>query len=908
MPLVLADRVNETTTTTSTGTVTLAGAVSGYQSFAVIGNANTTYYTIVHQTANEWEVGIGTYTSSGTTLSRDTVLASSNSGSLVNFSAGTKFVFCDYPAGRAVYLDTATNVTIPGLTLSGGTANGVLYLNGSKVATSGTGLTFNGTTFTTTGAANFATSSGNVVVGATSVSGWPNGKLIVKQSNAGVDGGFSVTSSSNANTTYVSHTGTLATIGADYGSGGSYTPLTFLTGGSERMRLDSSGNLGLGVSPSAWSGATAIQVGSGSYASVSGSGTYGGAYTSNAYYNSGWKYIGSNNATLYQQLGGAHSWHTAASGTAGNTISFTQAMTLDASGQWLLGGTSLDNPQSWGRIAQVINSGSNGAAISVKDANNEFNIATYNSALIIADGVTERMRLDSSGNLGIGTSSPTVIGGYIAQTINGTSGSFTEYRENNSNTLRVGTDGGNGGFVFTQSTLPVRFGTNGVERVRITSTGLVGIGTSAPTSNGGSAAGLVHIHGAASGAWAINHYTNGTTGANAADGLIVGSIGADAYIYNYENSPIIFATNSAERMRLDSSGNLGLGVSPSAWETANSVRALQLNGGNVSSFSNAYIWVGQNWYRDSASAERYVNTAAATKYQQAFGAHQWFNAASGTAGNAISFTQAMTLDASGNLGVGTTSPGYRLDVKADGAGVYTFGKFQNANSTAVLLTGVGGSGVGNSGLQNNAIVWNTGNSAMVFGTNDTERARITSDGFLLVGTTNTSDTAGNGVKIQPDTGGVGAGKVVCVGNTTSTSLYPFMVYSTSVSNFRFYVDYDGSVYARNTSIISLSDARLKENIRDLDVGLDAVLALKPRKFDWKEGKGQDKKDVRGFIAQEIEEVFPDLVSNWADPAPEGEEPYKSVRQDLIPVLVKAIQEQQAMINDLKAKVAALESK
>ena len=93
MALVLADRVKETTTTTSTGTITLAGASTGYQSFSVIGNGNTTYYTIAHQTANEWEVGIGTYTSSGTTLSRDTVLASTNSGSKVNFSAGTKDVF-----------------------------------------------------------------------------------------------------------------------------------------------------------------------------------------------------------------------------------------------------------------------------------------------------------------------------------------------------------------------------------------------------------------------------------------------------------------------------------------------------------------------------------------------------------------------------------------------------------------------------------------------------------------------------------------------------------------------------------------------------------------------------------------------------------------------------------------------
>jgi hypothetical protein len=102
MAFVLADRVKETTAVTGTGAATLLGASTGFQSFAAIGNGNTTYYTIAGQTGNEWEVGIGTYTSSGTSLSRDTVLASSNSGSLVNFSAGTKDVFCDYPAKRAV--------------------------------------------------------------------------------------------------------------------------------------------------------------------------------------------------------------------------------------------------------------------------------------------------------------------------------------------------------------------------------------------------------------------------------------------------------------------------------------------------------------------------------------------------------------------------------------------------------------------------------------------------------------------------------------------------------------------------------------------------------------------------------------------------------------------------------------
>jgi len=119
MALVIADRVQETTTTTGTGTVTLGGASSGYRSFAVIGNGNTTYYAIVDSTAGNWEVGVGTYTSSGTTLSRDTVLSSSNSGSLVNFGAGSKNVFVTYPSGRAVTTDgsqTLTNKTFTGYT------------------------------------------------------------------------------------------------------------------------------------------------------------------------------------------------------------------------------------------------------------------------------------------------------------------------------------------------------------------------------------------------------------------------------------------------------------------------------------------------------------------------------------------------------------------------------------------------------------------------------------------------------------------------------------------------------------------------------------------------------------------------------------------------------------------------
>ena len=101
MALVLKDRVKETTITIGTSTLVLLGAASGFQSFSVIGDGNTTYYTIDGGT--ECEVSIGTYTLLGTTLSRDTILESSNGGSAVNFSAGTKNVFVTYPAEKAIY-------------------------------------------------------------------------------------------------------------------------------------------------------------------------------------------------------------------------------------------------------------------------------------------------------------------------------------------------------------------------------------------------------------------------------------------------------------------------------------------------------------------------------------------------------------------------------------------------------------------------------------------------------------------------------------------------------------------------------------------------------------------------------------------------------------------------------------
>jgi hypothetical protein len=286
-------------------------------------------------------------------------------------------------------------------------------------------------------------------------------------------------------------------------------------------------------------------------------------------------------------------------------------------------------------------------------------------------------------------------------------------------------------------------------------------------------------------------------------------------------------------------------------------------------------------------------------------------------------TTAITVDTSQNVGVGTTSPStygklvsYAGDiaaVKAHGSGSYPTLVLQNATAGTTFSGRVlWKDGNGNAGWnigQNVAV----GNGYLEFNDGATNRMCIDSSGNLLVGTTNASLTVGQGFKAFYNSGtNPYVGAVMSSSTNTQQNYY---LYSTGASAYRFYVGMAGTVYATNTTITAISDQRLKENIRDLDDGLSSILALKPRKFDWKEGKGADIKNARGFIAQEFETVFPDMIDEWKDPAPEGEEPYKAINANLIPTLVKAIQEQQALItaqaetiNALTARVVALESK
>ena len=343
--------------------------------------------------------------------------------------------------------------------------------------------------------------------------------------------------------------------------------------------------------------------------------------------------------------------------------------------------------------------------------------------------------------------------------------------------------------------------------------------------------------------------------------------------------PMTFYTGGSERARIDTAGNVGIGTSsPTArlhsYATSGTTTTLGRFEAAIGSYTGTSLIA--------------ANTLSASSSYNLFSC---ITDSDGDAGGP--FTEFL-VRGDGNVGIGTASPTGKLHVSGfvlSGGQNYS-ARFSDAVNSTYSITH-------QSGLTN--LITDT---AMAFYTANVERMRIDSSGNVLVGTTNSSITAGTGMKF--DINGTNP-QIAIVGTETTSAQLTYSLYSSGASAYRFYVNYAGTINATSATITAISDQRLKENIRDLDDGLDKILALKPRKFDWKEGKGANIKDARGFIAQEFETVFPDMIEEWKDPAPEGEESYKAVNANLIPSLVKAIQEQQALITALTARITALES-
>jgi hypothetical protein len=253
----------------------------------------------------------------------------------------------------------------------------------------------------------------------------------------------------------------------------------------------------------------------------------------------------------------------------------------------------------------------------------------------------------------------------------------------------------------------------------------------------------------------------------------------------------------------------------------------------------------------------------------------------------------MRISSAGNVGIGTSSPSYALDI--NGSSNVSANNFYRYNGD----TGIIGSASAISGGANTQLGIRAASDILFATGGATERLRITSGGDVLFGKNSTS-VAVNGQFFQASNSWSQYNSIPVNANT-------YHLYDTTNGVYRFYVSGNGTINATNTTISAISDVRLKENIIDLEIGLDAIMALKPRKFDWKAESGNSGKNVRGFIAQEFEEVFPDLIDESLNKSPEGDS-YKQIRQDLIPVLVKAIQEQTQIIKDLEARIKQLENK
>jgi hypothetical protein len=788
-------------------------------------------------------------------------------------------------------------------TLSAGTANGVAYLDGSKVLTSGSALTFDGTTFQVTGKIAVSGTNPSIrqtvqnsqldlcggttvgtdpsiqMVGSTNSGGdansvFQNTNTHVFRNTAGSSEYMRLTStglgigtsspasklhvnaasgsvfaqiSSGANDLYLGYDGVsgMQTMQSDTG-------IYFATGASftERMRIDSSGNLGLGVTPSAWSLYVALQNGGTSVADFGGGNN--AVFGSNLYYGGSpndFRYIASGQASSYRQVTGGHTWNIAPSGTAGNAISFTQAMTLDA-----------------------------------------------------------------DGDLGIGVTSP-------ARKLSVSSGS-----------------------------------------------------TSAT----------------------YFQLCNTTSGTGVGQGFELFSDGTNAGVINRQNGYLEFDTNNIERMRIDSAGNLGLGVTPSAFAT---VKAMQLNtASTLMAFTNEFD-IGQNVYYNAGN--KYITTGAATLYAQITGQHQWFNAPSGTAGNAISFTQAMTLDASGrlllgtttaltkatvygsgdqklslvspsgastqvginlspsmtdaeaaanpaqaaiyatdsnysaniifankatgavgnaltermridtsgNVGIGTTSPSAKLEI-AQSADTTDGPKLRIANNGNTLSNGqlIGGIDFFNgddSGEGVGAYIYSyttdsigraEGQDIRFATGGTTERMRIDSSGNLLVGTTSSPVAAKIASSFLSSSSQFGA--VFIDSQSNNTAIFAqFRNASTAIGSI---TNNNNTATAYNTS----SDYRLKHDIQPMTGALTKVALLKPCTYKWNVNESAGE----GFIAHELAEVCPGAVTGIKDAVDaEGNPQYQGIDTSfLVATLTAALQEQQAIIESLTARVSALE--
>jgi len=394
--------------------------------------------------------------------------------------------------------------------------------------------------------------------------------------------------------------------------------------------------------------------------------------------------------------------------------------------------------------------------------------------------------------------------------------------------------------------------------------------------------------------------------------------------------PLIFGTNGFERARIDASGNLGLGVTPSAWGT--NLRTIDIGFGTALTNANSTTdtWLSSNAYYTTQWL--YKNAAEASYYQQASGQHRWHTAPSGTAGNAISFVQAMTLDASGNLVVGATSGNFNgnnqaisisaaqsgttsaaIDIRGYATSDATIGQipfFNGANLLALISTAR--RGANNSG----SLEFYTNNAGSL-----AERARFTSGGYFKASNDGTYLGSTDSYH-ELRASGAAADYIVNINTPTATAANCYgarVYYSGAAPNgagnvflacqdnaaTRATIRSNGGLANFQSNNVDLSDARTKKDITPVASMWDKIGALEIVAYKYLD---QTHDDVNlGVIAQQVETVEP----VWVDPDGFGETPADGIplktvyTKDITFAAIKALQEAMTRIESLEQRVLAL---
>ena len=903
-----------------------------------------------------------------------TVKGSATSGvTLVNgekahvFWNGTDYAKMSNSSGGAGVFSSITN--------TGLTSGRVVYSSAGGLETDSAGLTFDGTNFATTGTAtatkliptgSSATGNGLYLPAANSVGISTNGTNAV-YINASQNVGIGTSSPSNKLQVTDASAATIrlkltananGTIWNDNASTTDFTcvdarAMTFGTSNTERMRIDSSGNVGIGTS----SGSARLNVNGGTSTSQIRWEVNNAAFTNEVSTNA------AANAYVYKSNDASyHVWK----------VSSSEAMRLDSSGNVLIGsatsaGNTLryfdiyntDSGASAGAIIRLVTSNAAASGNTTVDLvkyktggfivnNNETNAAAFTSFGV---GASERMRIDSSGNVGIGLTNPSAA---LQVFRSGSTEASIKFNNGNASSgFVVGASTAGEGLVYHVDNQPIRFATNNTERMRIDSSGNVGIGTSSPAAK-------LNVIGGRTFLSANNEtYSLGVQYTSSTGQYYIGAT-------NSATPDLVFSNvGGTERMRLDNSGNVGIGTSSPITTSARlSVKAVGDYDAGLAIGSNASA---ANWARLD-----FKNTNVAYNgiiYQDEGGL---FNIRNDGA-NAIAFStnggnERMRISSNGRVSIGTTNAPYEgLTILAGDAFTQYFNNASGVTSADGFTVGLAS--------DNNAYVFNRENTNLLFGTNNSERMRIDSSGNVGIGTSSPAyridayDSSGSFMRLYQNDGtynrrllitatSTGANAGVTLNATSSVGSDNFIFQAASIERMR--IDSSGNLLVGTTSstsaakvtavsdsagafyqmmmnntdagsgnqismdiyrnstrvgyisttnltcaFTSVSDYRLKEDVQPMQNALAKVALLKPVTYKWK----LDGSAGQGFIAHELQEVVPDCVAGTKDALDkDGNINAQGIDTSfLVATLTAAIQEQQALITSLTARITALES-